>query len=211
MRKVQKEEIGMLSNLVRWSGLAAILGAVLWMVGITLVAADPLSPGPALPYELYTRVEGYGALLLIAVSLLVVGLIGLQLRQGEHTGTMGVGVLVLTLAGVALIAAFWGVVVPVERLFPTVIFPESLWTVFMLGFYGAVLGTVLTGAVALQAGVVPRWVAVLFIVCPIGMFFFNDQTEMAWLALLFGIPWIGLGFALWSGKEASPQRPARVR
>ena len=201
----------MLSNLVRWSGLAAILGAVLWIVGITLVAASPLSPGPALPYELYTKIEGYGAVLLIAVPLLVVGLIGLQIRQGEHTGRMGVGTFVFTLAGVLLIVAFWGVVVPIEWLFPTVIFPESLWTVFMLGFYGAVLGTVLTGVVALQAGVIPRWVAVLLIVCPPVMFFFNDQTEHAWLALLFGIPWLGLGYALWSGKEASAQQLARVR
>ena len=201
----------MLSNLVRWSGLAAILGAVLWMVGITLVAANPLSPGPALPYVLYTKVEGYGTVLLISVPLLVMGLIGLQLRQGEHTGRIGLGAFALTLAGVALIVAFWGVVVPVQWLFPTVIFPESLWTVFMLGFYGAILGTVLTGVVTFQAGVVPRWVAVLLIVCPPTMFFFNDQTEHAWLALLFGIPWLGLGYALWSGKEASVQQPARVR
>ena len=201
----------MMSNLIRWSGLAAILGAVFWTVGITLVAANPLSPGPALPYSLYTKVEGYGTLLLIAVPLMVVGLIGLQLRQGEHIGRIGLGTLVFTLAGVLLIVAFWGVVVPIEWLFPTIIFPESLWTVFMLGFYGAVLGTVLTGVVTLQAGVAPRWVAVLLIVCPPTMFFFNDQTEHAWLALLFGIPWLGLGYALWSGKEASVQQPARVR
>ena len=201
----------MLSNLVRWSGLAAILGGMLWMVGITLIAASPLSPGPALPYELYMNVEDYGTVLLISVPLLVVGLIGLQVRQGERTGRLGLGAFVLTLAGVALIVAFWGVVVPVEWLFPTVVFPESLWTLFMLGFYGAVLGTVLTGVVAFQAGVVPRWVAILLIVCPPVMFFFNDQTEHAWLALLFGIPWLGLGYALWSGKEASVQQPARVR
>jgi hypothetical protein len=40
---------------------------------------------------------------------------------------------------------------------------------------------------------------------------FNDQNAQVLMAIPFGIGWIAVGYALWSGREASADQPSRVR
>lgn len=81
----------------------------------------------------------------------------------------------------------------------------------MLGFYGAILGSVLMGSVVLQAGAMPRPVAATLITGSVTLFFFNTETAAAWLAIPFGAAWVAVGYALLGGREtAHGGRPARA-
>lgn len=179
---------------VRYGGLAAMVGGVLWILGIVLFALGPSGPESTPPY----REFGFsGVVLLIALPLLVAGVLGLWAGYRSRSGGIGTGAAILTLAGTALflVSALSGL----------------SWGLVMLGFYGAILGSVLMGAVALQAGTLPRPVATALITGSVALFFFNTETAAAWLAIPFGAAWVVAGYALLRGREmASAGRPARV-
>lgn len=63
-----------MAKIVRFGGLAAMVGGVLWMLGIALYALGPSGPGLSPPY----REFGFsGIVLLVALPLLVAGVLGL--------------------------------------------------------------------------------------------------------------------------------------
>ena len=183
----------MTSRVVRVGGLVAMVGGVLWMAGIVLYALGPSGPGTSPPYREF---DFAGVLLLVAMPLLLAGVLGLRASYGDRSGGMGTGTAVLTIAGTALfvVSAFAGLP----------------WTLVMLGFYGACLGAVLMGAVAIQTGAVPNLVAAALIVGSAALFFFNTETAAAWLALPFGAAWAAVGYALLRREEGpTAGRPAR--
>lgn len=172
-----------MSRIARYSGLAAMAGGVLWTVGIALYA---LSVAP--PY----REFGFsGAVLPVAVPLLVVGVLGLWAGYGNRAGGTGMGVAVLTIAGTAVfvVSALSGLP----------------WALVMLGFYGASLGSLLMGAVALHVGALPRPVAAALIAGSFALYFFNDQSAVTVLmALPFGVAWAAVGYALFRREVRPP-------
>ena len=93
------------SDLIRWSGLAAILGAALLLISdflsLTVLSGDPaeiVTTGAYLA-DGVTRV--------LAGILLLLGLVGLYARQSGASGTFGLVAFLVAFAGTALILGTW--------------------------------------------------------------------------------------------------------
>src|SRR3954464_6425368 len=130
------------SNLLRLSGLAAMLGALLLViVGLVQLVLNLFFPNPGALSEgamiaLYVR-SAFG---LFGYALLALGLVGLYARQSEATGTFGI---------ISFLATFLGMALPVG-----------------LGWAAVLtdLGWILLGVASLRAGVYPRVATILLIV-----------------------------------------------
>lgn len=102
-------------------------------------------------------------------------------------GASVVGVAVLIISSLVQ-AAFFGGNFP---LMPVFVVPGGL---------ALVVGFLLLGITILRARVLPLWAAVLFVVGSLAMLGFNDQNAQVLMAIPFGIAWVAVGYALWSGK-----------
>ena len=141
------------SNIIRWGGIAAMLGGVFWVVWSLLgrvsfeAAGSPFADG----------------LLLLAALLTLAGLAGLHALQGGSYGRIGragfyttaVGLLLQALAALLLLlmgSDVWEVTLQ--------------WLVAPVGSLIILVGLVLYGAATLQARVLARWCGVGLIVVP---------------------------------------------
>ncbi len=197
------------SNRIRWSGLAAILGGLLWIVNAVLTASKPRGC-IGMDCEL-SAIRDTGDLLPIfiaALLLIALGLTGVVIRA-RHAGLFGrlgrIGV-VASVVGIALVvigsliqAIFFGGDFP---LMPFFVVP---------GLLTVLVGFLLLGIAVLRARVLSRWAAALLIVGTLAMLGFNDQNAQALLAIPFGISWIAVGYALWSDRSSPVRRTVPVR
>ncbi len=202
----------MSSHLIRLSGLAAILGGVLWIAVRLLILLEP----PPFSYDAYNRM--FTAPLL----LLLVGLLGLSVRRAGGRGRLARTGIVAALAGCALliagnVAEFWLVLAQskpnanaayqsgAEEVW---IGSEIGWMLFLLGFLILSIGLVLFGVAAVRANELPRWRALPLMVGAAGLtaFLFGPfLVAVADLLLtLIGVGWILLGYALWTGRVNEP-------
>jgi hypothetical protein len=183
------------SNLIRWGGIAAMLGGVFWVVWSLLgrvsfeAAGSPLAHG----------------LLLLAALLTLVGLVGLHALQGADYGRIGragfytaaAGLLLQALAALFLMGSdVWEITLQ--------------WLVAPAGSLIILVGLVLYGAATLQAGVLARWCGLGLIVVPPIAFYMHGRIFYGSLAL-FGVLWVALGYVLWSRSAAPTEQPSRVR
>jgi hypothetical protein len=202
MKDGRREENRMSTNLVRLSGLAAMLGGVLW----ALWAGVEQSVGWGAPGSTaYERYELINRLMPLALLPVVVGFIGLHAAQRRSYGWLGMAGFATVLVGFMLIIAgnlgeFW------------VFSDESYegagrnasWALFLLGHPVLVIGTLLFGIATARAKVFPREAAMLFAVFSVGV-------VVPFLgAFIFAFPFIWLGYLLWSGKYERGQQPSRV-
>jgi hypothetical protein len=196
-------------NLVRWGGLAAMLGGALFVVSALLIASMPrgcIGDECALRPMRDTGIAG--VLLMLALLLVVVGAAGLVVcvRRAGRLGRLGKTGIIVAAVGAAL-PVIGGLVQGVlfdgdYPLMPFFVIP---------GVLALVVGFVLLGLAVLQARVLPRWAAVLLVVGSLAMLGFNDQNAQALMAIPNGKAWMVVGYALWSGKGEPIQQPARVR
>ena len=198
------------SDLIRWSGLAAILGAALLLISdflsLTVLSGDPA--------EIVTT-GAYladGVTRILAGILLLVGLVGLYARQSEASGTLGLVAFLVAFAGTALILGTWwtnAFVAPVlaqedSRLLETG--PTGVMSVaFTLSFALAGVGWLLFGLVSLRAGVYPRAAAVVLM---IGAALTFAPLPGGQVVFEVAVAWLGL--TLFSRKEAFAGRPEPV-
>jgi hypothetical protein len=183
------------SDLIRYSGLAAILGAALLLISdflsLTVLSGDPA--------EIVTT-GAYladGGTRILAGILLLLGLVGLYARQSEASGTLGLVAFLVAFAGTALILGTWwtnAFVAPVlaqedSRLLETG--PTGVMSVaFTLSFALTAVGWLLFGLVSLRVGVYPRAAVVVlmigaaltFVPLPGGQVVF--EVAVAWLGLV---------------------------
>jgi hypothetical protein len=186
-------------TLIRWSGLAAMLGGLLWML------MPVLSP--------------HISLLIAGATLLSLGAFtGLAARDAGRLGRIGKVGLVMAISGPILVLAF----IPLIEWF-------HLWPLANLYFLSTrvlFVGVILLGIAMLRTHVVPRWTALLLMLGSLGVVLMpviaraytrliDPWSNLSTLdglitvvALLLGAGWIGLGYALWSGtREAAIQPP----
>lgn len=192
------------SNLMRWAGLAAMVGGVLWAlwtVGFNFVGYG--APG-TLAYERY---EAYNRLLPLVLLLVMAGFLGLHAAQRRSYGRLGRAGFVTALVGLALAGAgsvgeFW---VFTNQPYGQANGRNASWAIYGLGHLILAVGSVLFGIASVRAKVLARKAARLFAV--LGGFavvpFFG--------ALIFAIPFTWLGYTLWSGKVEPVGRSQRVR
>ncbi len=130
------------SNLIRWSGLAALVAGVLFVI-VNLISLFVFLQGPggdAASFGLLFR----SALAPVAGVLLLLGLAGLYVHQSEATGVPGL---------ISFLAAFSGTVL--AQSFPPVVLLASLgWALF--------------GVSCLRTGLYPSTAAVLLIIGAVG-------------------------------------------
>jgi hypothetical protein len=192
------------SNLIRWSGLAALVGGVLVVVYDVLDAA--LFPGG----------QGSGAmatsswfivqiLSLVGLVLITLGLVGLYARQVEQGETLGLVAFLVAFIGTVMVSgsvwseAFIGPVVAEAA--PELVGANPSGVVaagIILTFGLFALGWLLFGLASLRAGVLPRGAALLLMVGAV-LFFVVSSLEFPGSTIVMGAALVWMGYALWSG------------
>jgi hypothetical protein len=161
----------MSSDLIRLSGLAAVLAGVLFAI-LDLVSFLVLD------YEHFSEAASTGAyiviysLFLLAAVLLVGGLVGLYAHQSKAAGTFGFVVFVVAFLGSVLLAgAIWSqafLAPSIAKAAPQFLDEGPagglLGLAYPLTFGLASLGWLLFGVASLRARVYPRVVTILLII-----------------------------------------------
>jgi hypothetical protein len=130
------------STLTRWSGLAAMLGATLSILTTIVSLLFTLFFSESTPTEVaLAAIYAQAILSLLGGSLLILGLVGLYVRQLEDTGVVGL---------IGFLVTFFGL---------TLALASVAWTDLLSAF-----GWALFGAGTLQAGIYPRPAATLLVI-----------------------------------------------
>ncbi len=204
------------SNLIRWTGLAAI-GA-----GIIFAGIQPIHP-PAVLASVTTGAWAIINALKTAMCLLgLLGMAGLYARQVKEAGRIG-------LAGYLMFSLFYALTMPLAFAEAFILpllaadaptFVESflgifnghpgemnlgaLPTLYAVAGFGYVLGGLLFGIATLRAGILPRWAAGLLAVgavLPILLSSLVPHPLDRIFAVPVGIALAWLGYALWSERR----------
>jgi hypothetical protein len=194
------------STLIRWSGMAAVVGAEFVLIG-----GQPESVAAGTSALIIVRVA-----FVAVIVLALLGLVGLYASQPEETGTLGlIGFLVAFIgtvmtAGLLWSAAFVGpwLAEAAPELLDTE--PAGLFAAgFMLSLVLLALGWLLFGLASLQARVLPRGAAILLMVGSV-LFFVIFLLEVPGSSVVFGAALAWMGYTLWSGdgEPAASSHPA---
>jgi len=198
------------SDLIRWSGLAAMVAAALLVVGDLLNLTVLFSPEP---FSEEAQTGSYifrQALFLLGVTLLLLGLVGLYVRQSLAAGVLGLVGFLVAFAGTVLVAGFlWASIFIAPALVTEV--PEFLDAGAPPGLFPALItcavGWLLFGIATLRAQVYPRWATILLIV---GAVIFVVPLPLTGIVLSVSVAW--LGFHLFRGRDAAEAHTSpRVR
>ena len=200
------------SNLLRWSGPAAMVGGALFVISELL---DLYNFSGAVDDENFSEVAATApwvaeALLnLLGTVLLLFGLFGLYTRQSEAAAHLGLVGFLVAFLGTALVAGVsWGDVFVVPILVDAA--PEVLDAGpplgIILSFGVFTVGWVLFGLATLRARVYPRVAAVLLMVGAVLAFFPLPLSTVVFSA---AVAW--LGSILFTGRDASAEQTSRVR
>jgi hypothetical protein len=200
------------SNLIRWSGLAALVGGALFIILDILESllfgsqsyAQAAATGP------WIVVQG---LYLFSAVLLAFGLLGLYVIQAKQASTLGLVAFVVAFIGLVMTAgavwseAFFGGWLAGEapqllESDPTGALAIGLILTFLL--FG--LGWLLFGLASLRAGVIPRGSAVLLAIGAV-LYPVLGALSIPLAGLVFGAAVVWMGYWLWSGIREGALRP----
>lgn len=209
------------AKLIRRSGLASMLGSVLWTVLELLSNSAWDRTIFGLTYEDYNRLKP------MALLLLLVGLVGFYARQGRHSGRLGrtgfgVAFLGLSLLLVGNVVEFWigGGIRFGDKAISTL-----GWNIVLVGVPLLALGMVLLGTATLRLKVFSGWMRatpLLIVLLPASVALFTlairsvftaeeirralGEWGMALSVVAFGVGWAVLGYGLWSEKTTQTIR-----
>lgn len=184
----------------RLSGLATIIGGLLWALGgSTALNADTLG----------ITMDGPHRLLTLAGLCSLVGLARLASHHAGDYGRAGMAGTTLASAGVVLIIT--------SKNLPSSTSEEVGWALFDVGGLLLVVGSLLFGIVALRTS--NAWVfgapllaigvlVILQLVFLMGPFAETAYVGTVVLPVLIGFAWTVLGHALWSDRTETFRRPA---
>src|SRR5713226_2369899 len=159
------------SNLIRWSGLALILGAA--ALAVHFITHPPGEPAQYVAYPLWAFSHWLAG---IAWLLILFGLMGVYARQAEKVGLLGLIGFILAVLGIAVEAG--GVIILGAILQPFIAAQQPGWLdlkgplttlpafrlTFNLMSLAVVAGFLLLGIATLRAAVLPRlgaWLVIL--------------------------------------------------
>ncbi len=74
------------------------------------------------------------------------------------------------------------------------------WILVILGAFALTIGVVLFGIATLWANVLPSAAGLLLLAAGLMLFLVDPENRRAFLALPYGVAWLWLGYALWSGR-----------
>lgn len=190
------------SSWVRW----AVSGALMAVIGLTvssivafaLVQPPASNMGPVGSLSWYL-IESSDA---IAEVGILAALVGLHVRQSSSYGRLGTAGFIAAFVGTAcfvLSTVIW-LLTKTDGMFLGILFSSAL--------LGWLVGFPLLGIATLRARVLPRWGGLLLVAYPavfLLAFFLVDFYGEA--RVLLGLPWLALGYALWSERGASVIQP----
>jgi hypothetical protein len=184
--KVLRRLIGFL---VRWAGLLVVPGGVLW-------ALSPI--GASISETAFGTPNVFWKLFPSAPLLLLVGLVGLQLRHWGRRGLLQKIGFALALLGLVLVIAgdvglYW------LGLDDRFIMAAPAYRAFRLGLLLLGVGSILFGVAAPRDGALPTWGLLPFVVgslCGLISFAMDLGSFGVVLWMLFGLGWAWLGLSL---------------
>jgi hypothetical protein len=170
---------GTVVDLIRWGGIAAMLGGVAFAAEGTL-------------YLLTAPDRIQDALLLAGYVLVAAGLAGFHALQRKKDGRLGRAGLY-----VGIVGSLAGAIAVSGSLVSSADF-ELLHGV---GFLLMIVGYLLFGAATLRAKALPRAYGITFLLIgPVSM------APVEYSVIFFGLIWLALGYALWRRADTSPAR-----
>ena len=179
----------LLSFLLRWSGILCVPGGVLWALSPTGVYISNLA---------FHTPNVFWKMFWPAPLLILLGLVGLQLRQSGHSGLLEkLGFLVAVLGLVLVIAGDIGLYwLGVDDVF---IVTAPAYNTFRIGLLALAVGSILFAVTSPRDGALPTWGLLPFVVgslCGLISFSRDLGSFGAVLWILFGIGWAWLGLSL---------------
>lgn len=213
------------SNLIRLGGLAAILGAMLFVIAdlttplVFDVEGDPGEAATSFGYHLLSL------LLLVAGPLLLLGLVGLYLRGPEAMGIIGLVAFLITFYGSVLVqGAVWSEAFGIPSI--ATVAPEVLESdppspyLFgnIISFVLANVGWFLFGMAVLRSRLYPRLAALILIAVSLLLVVLNALPVgepggiLMYVAILLDILFYAavawMGFVLLKGRGAATEQPS---
>lgn len=179
----------LLSFLLKWSGILCVPGGVLWALTPTGVYISNLA---------FHTPNVFWKLFWPAPLLILLGLVGLQLRQSGRSGLLGkLGFFVAILGLVMVIAGDIGLYwLGVDDIF---IVAAPAYSAFRIGLLVLAVGSILFGVTSPRDGALPTWGLLPFVVgslCGLISFSRDLGSFGAVLWILFGVGWAWLGLSL---------------
>jgi len=214
------------SKLIRWTGLAAMLA------GILFVVIQPIHPPDTLSSVTTSAWATVHYLTIATFVLFLIGITGIYARQVEKIGWLGlIGFVVLSLE-MLIIVAYTSVEAFVLPLLATEapLFADGFLGIFAghasevsLGVLPSLwlvsgafvlLGCLSFGIATLRAGILPRWAAVVFAFGgPVSALFVSllphELERLAAAPIGVGLAWLGYG--LWSERRGRVLEPLSSR
>ena len=212
------------ARLLRLAGLASVAAGVLLVVTQLLFSLFSLSfvvaDGDPVRHARSPLVGVNGLLTLLAVSLLLLGLVGLYARQSAASGTLGLLGFLVAFLGTLLLAGYWwweAFAVPylAEQAPALVAATPTGWLLAgrTMSFGVFALGWVLCGLASLRARVFPRDAAILLILGGgIGLWMATVPGAGIPLAVAVAVAvgWMGIWLLRSDrGGQAEPRPPRR--
>ncbi|MGH3145205.1 MAG: hypothetical protein ACRDTR_05325 [Rubrobacter sp.] len=179
----------LLTFILRWSGILCVPGGLLW-------ALSPV--GVSLSESLFHTPNVFWKVFPSAPLLILVGLVGLQLRQAERSGLLQKLGFFVALLGLVLIVAgdvglYW------LGLDDAYIMTAPAYRAFRLGLLVLAVGSILFAVAAPRDGALPTWGLLPFVVgslCGLISFATDLGSFGAVLWAVFGLGWAWLGLSL---------------
>ena len=195
------------SDQIRWGGLAALVGGVLFVVAELLIL-------PTLNVETLSETATTASFAiqqwayLLGVVFVLLGLLALYVRQSEAAGALGlIGFLVAFFGTVLAAGFFWAsaFIAPALADVAPEFLDEGPPPGFFLTAIAFVLGWLLFAVGTLRARIFPRAAAILLIVGAVVI-----VVPLPFTFVVFAVAVAWLGFVLFTGREASTEQPPRV-
>jgi hypothetical protein len=179
----------LLSYLLKWSGILCVPGGVLWALSPTGVYISNLA---------FHTPNVFWKMFWPAPLLILLGLLGLQLRQWGRSGLLEkLGFFVAVLGLVMVIAGDFGLYwLGIDDIF---IVTAPAYNAFRLGLLALAVGSILFAITSPRDGALPTWGLLPFVLgslCGLISFSRDLGTFGAVLWILFGVGWAWLGLSL---------------
>jgi hypothetical protein len=179
----------LLSFLLKWSGILCVPGGVLWALSPTGVYISNFA---------FHTPNVFWKMFWPAPLLILLGLVGLQLRQSELSGLLEKLGFLVTIAGLVTVMAgdvglYW---LGVDDIF---IVTAPAYNAFRIGLVALAVGSILFAVTSPRDGALPTWGLLPFVIgslCGLISFSRDLGSFGAVLWILFGLGWAWLGFSL---------------